>query len=255
MPLYDRPVRLLMPEMIDAFCHDPGQTFTRQQAIQWFKERYPKVLPNTIVCHLIRFCTNAPSRYHYSVRRPEEDLLFQVDSANFRRYEPSTDPPPLERNESGSVDSTPEEDPETELDPRALEPSTGKEFAYEHDLRDFLAKNLSLIEPGLRLHNSPDGFNGIEFPVGGRFIDILSRDSQGGFIVIELKVSRGYDRTVGQLLRYMAWINKNLAGGKTVRGIIVAREISEDLILACTMIKNVSLLEYELAVTLRCVMK
>lgn len=71
-------------------------------------------------------------------------------------------------------------------------------------------------------------------------------------MVIELKVSRGYDRVIGQLLRYMAWIEKNHAEpGQGVRGMIAAREISEDLKLACSYLPTVSLYEYELSVSLK----
>jgi len=49
-----------------------------------------------------------------------------------------------------------------------------------------------------------EDINGIEFPVGGRFIDILVLDGNNDYVVIELKVSRGYDRVIGQLMRYMA---------------------------------------------------
>jgi hypothetical protein len=87
---------------------------------------------------------------------------------------------------------------------------------------------------------------------GGRFIDILALDAQRCFVVIELKVSRGYDRVIGQLLRYMAWIEKHHAEpGQRVRGIIATREISEDLKLACAYLPNVSLYEYELSVSLQ----
>jgi hypothetical protein len=97
-----------------------------------------------------------------------------------------------------------------------------------------------------------EGINGIEFPVGGRFIDILAVDREGGLVVIELKVSRGYDRVVGQLMRYVAWVKKNLAeGDQNVRGFIVARQISEDLLLACSMVPGVELFEYELSLSLR----
>jgi RecB family endonuclease NucS len=78
------------------------------------------------------------------------------------------------------------------------------EFAYERDLQNYLAKNLHRVEPGLRLYEE-DEISGIEFPVGGRFIDILAVDNQGNYVIIELKVSkvsRGYDRVIGQLLRY-----------------------------------------------------
>ena len=93
---------------------------------------------------------------------------------------------------------------------------------------------------------------GIEFPVGGRFIDILAVDNQNNLVVIELKVSRGYDRVAGQILRYIAWIEKYLAEeNQKVKGIIIASSISEDLLLAASKIPDVSLYEYDLKVNLR----
>lgn len=125
------------------------------------------------------------------------------------------------------------------------------EFAYEKDLQNYLARNLGLIETGLKLFEE-EGINGLEFPVGGRFVDILAVDAAGNYVVVELKVSKGYDRVVGQLLRYIAWIEKNHAEkGQSVRGVIVAREISEDLTLACGSLPNVQLFEYALSVSLR----
>ena len=76
--------------------------------------------------------------------------------------------------------------------------------------------------------------------------------SRSNYVVVELKVSRGYDRTVGQLLRYVAWIEKNHATrAQTVRGVIIAREISDDLLLACSKVTGVSLFEYEMSVALK----
>ena len=92
----------------------------------------------------------------------------------------------------------------------------------------------------------------MEFPVGGRFIDLLAVDSSGNYVVIELKVSKGYDRVVGQLLRYVNWIKINQADeGQSVRGVIVAKNISEDLRLACAGLPDVALAEYELAVSIK----
>jgi hypothetical protein len=114
-----------------------------------------------------------------------------------------------------------------------------------------LASNLHIIEPSLKLYTD-EGITGVEFPVGGRYIDILAVDSAGGYVVIELKVSKGYDRVVGQLLRYVGWIKKNHAeSGQRVRGIIIAKQISEDLRLACSELPSVSLYEYALSVTVK----
>ena len=240
MAIYDRPVRLLMREMIDELAPTAGTVFTRRDALHWFTQQYPKVKDGTVAAHLLRFSTNSKSRHHYSPR-PDEALLFQLDDGRFRRYDPATDPPPL----SGQDPADPGDLVDDDI---AAEPS---QFAYESDLRDFLARNLMLIEPGLQLYED-EGITGVEFPVGGRFADILGVDAQGRLVVIELKVSRGYDRVIGQLLRYMAWISEHQAeASQGVRGMIIAREISDDLRLACSSVPDVELFEYELAVTLR----
>jgi len=122
------------------------------------------------------------------------------------------------------------------------------EFAYESILRDHCARNLDDIESGLKLYHQ-NGASGIEFPAGGRFIDILAIDSKGGFVVIEFKLSRGHERVIGQLLRYMGWIQQNLAtSGQRVQGVIVARQITDDLRLAATTQKEIRLMEYDIRI-------
>ena len=243
LAIYDRPVRLLFRDMLAELAPEKGRAFARQEAISWFTEHYPKVKDGTVTAHLLRFSTNSRSRVYYGPR-PDEDILFQIDRSHFRLYDPATDPPPLRRKLDASPAASGQEE---ELEEEEVPPS---EFAYESDLRDFLAKDLTIIERGLQLYEE-EGVTGVEFPVGGRFVDILGRDAQNRLVVIELKVSRGYDRVVGQLLRYMAWIDKHQAEpDQGVRGVIVAREISEDLKLACSSIPDVELFEYELSVVL-----
>ena len=242
MAIYDKPVRLLFKDMVEEFGVSPNEMITRERVYSWFHENYPKVKDATIAAHLLKMSTNAPSRVHYGVNsRGEDDLLYQIDSQRFRLYDPNSDPQPI--YEAVVV--------EQDVADVQGEPEGVSEFAYERDLQHFLARNLSLIEPGLRLYEEED-ITGIEFPVGNRRIDILALDSKNGYVVIELKVSRGYDRVVGQLLRYMAWIRKHHADeGQPVRGVIVAREISDDLLLACSELDSVGLYEYELSVSLR----
>jgi hypothetical protein len=126
----------------------------------------------------------------------------------------------------------------------------GSEFAFETDLRDYLAKNLNLVEPGLSLYSDERGA-GVEYRVDNGRIDILARDKLGNFLVLELKVSEGRNKTLGQILYYMGWVDRELAKGKKVRGAIIAKEVPEDLKLACTRAPEVHLFEYDLQVSLR----
>ena len=137
----------------------------------------------------------------------DDDLLYQIDSYWFRLFNSTSDPSPIYDKQIVDEDGG-------EIE--------GSEFAYERDLQNFLAKNLSLISPNLSLYEE-EGISGVEFPVGNRRIDILAVDENKDYIVIELKVSKGYDRVVGQLLRYISWIRKYQAEpSQNVRGVIVA---------------------------------
>lgn len=218
--------------------------FLRNEILSWFQSNYPQIKLGTINAHLILMSVNAPSRIHYNVHsNGQEDLLYQIDSNKFRLYDRESDPPPIYKETAENSLQEVTEEEENDSEPR--------EFAYEKDLQNFLVKNLELIEPGLTLFEDEE-INGIEFGVGGRRIDILAVDNNNDYVVIELKVSKGYDRVVGQLLRYMGWIQKNQAdAGQKVRGIIICKKITEDLLLACSNQSDITLFEYDLSIKLR----
>jgi hypothetical protein len=250
MSLYSKPVRALMKDMANDLARPPSGIFTKHDAISWFSQKYPKIKVGTVTAHLTRLSTNATSRIHYNAKPGEDDVLYQVDGSHYRIYRPGQDPAPIYPG-GAHTEALPVPEGEDE-EPVADASSTGDEFAYETDLRNYLQKNLSKLQAGLRVYEDEGTIMGIEFPVGGRFIDILATDANGALVVIELKVSRGYDRVVGQLMRYVAWIKKNLAEpGQNVRGVIVARKISEDLLLACSMVPGIELFEYELSLSLK----
>jgi hypothetical protein len=230
-----------------------GQAFTKSAPVQWFAEHYPKIKRNTVTMHIDGMSTNNPVRKHHPSVKPSSghDLFYKLGPDQFRLWVPDSDPPPLYKESmnkgasvSGDVGMA-----EVELEEEASAEGA-REFAFERDLRNYLVRNLGFIEPGLRLYEE-EGITGVEFPVGGRFIDILAVDRDGGYVVIELKVSRGYDRVVGQLLRYMAWVEQNMETSRSVRGIIVAKEITPDLKLASSRVPDVRLIEYEISFKLR----
>ena len=104
MPIYSKPVRLLMADMASALAPHPGAVFTRRQAIDWFSRHYPKISEGIITAHLTRLSTNTYSRMHYSPNLGEDDILFQLDFSHFRLYDPARDPPPIYAvKESGEI--------------------------------------------------------------------------------------------------------------------------------------------------------
>jgi endonuclease len=240
MPKFDKTTTELMKDYFESIGLQGEKTFKRQELYNWFEKNYPDAKKrSTLYLHLIKLSVNASGRKNFNLRKDgSDDILFQIDTDTFRLYDEKTD-------KLGSP-----KPPEGELP----DEEKGQEFVLEKHLQDFLAKNMSIIEPGLRLYEDKEsGINGKEYPVDGRYIDILALDKNDNFVVIELKVSRGYDRVVGQLLRYKNWIKRYTPeNGQNVRvrGIIICKEITDDLLLACSGLDDIELFEYDLYVKL-----
>jgi RecB family endonuclease NucS len=118
-------------------------------------------------------------------------------------------------------------------------------------LRDYLAQHLELLEKELKPWRVGEE-DTVEFPVGGRRVDILAKDKAGLPVVVELKVSRGHERTIGQALYYRAKI-KEMSKVERVRIFIVALELSPELRAAAKELPDVLLFEYSLSMTVRSV--
>ena len=104
-----------------------------------------------------------------------------------------------------------------------------------------LAKNWTLeVDDG-----EPE--SGYEYPTGIGRIDLLARDRKGNdLLVIELKRNQTSDETVGQILRYMGWVQERmLEPGATVHGLIVAHEADERIRYALKRVKDVTLKLYQ----------
>jgi RecB family endonuclease NucS len=101
----------------------------------------------------------------------------------------------------------------------------------------------------LRLYVA-DGDYGQQLDTGvvGR-LDLLAVDAEDDLVIIELKAGVADDKVCGQFLRYMGWVKRELAGGRRVRGVIVAHDFSEPLRYAMEAIPDVSLRRYEVRFT------
>ena len=143
-----------------------------------------------------------------------------------------------------------ERDAEDQIDPQPIKEEWLAPLR-ESALRKMLARNLSLLEAGLKPFDAKEGAEEISVGAAGR-IDLLCKDTEGNLVVIELKRDSSSDQVVGQLLRYMGYVKENHLGkGKIVRGIIVAHDADERLRLALQAIPNVELKLYKVDVTIR----
>lgn len=123
-------------------------------------------------------------------------------------------------------------------------------FALEEHLEEFLVKNWAQTELGKEYSIYRDGDSvGQQFPTDTGPIDILavSKD-QKRLLVVELKRGRASDVVVGQVLRYMGYVQDVLTTpGQTVTGVIVALEDDAKLKRALSVVSSVQFYRYEIS--------
>lgn len=133
-------------------------------------------------------------------------------------------------------------------DPTVEDPTA---FALEKHLEDFLVKNWK----GTELSSDFDIYEEDGERVGQQFltdtgpIDILavSKDHKT-LLVVELKKGRASDVVVGQLLRYMGFVQEELAEPEqTVRGVVIALEDDQRLRRALAMVPAIEFYRYEVS--------
>jgi len=113
------------------------------------------------------------------------------------------------------------------------------ENLLESALEDHLVRNWAttpFAARGVQLHTNARGeVVGQQYPARNWWIDLLGwQDAHRCWWVIELKRGRASDRVVGQVGRYIGWVDRYLTKpNEQVRGVILAREISPALESAC----------------------
>jgi restriction system protein len=127
-------------------------------------------------------------------------------------------------------------------------------FVLEKYLEEFIVSNFDMIFKGkLRIYEDAEGDDGQQFSTDIGPIDILAVEpDSGSFTVIELKKGRPSDQVVGQILRYMGWVKKNLCkDGQVVKGLVICRDPDPKLSYALEMTNNIDVRYYSVSFKLR----
>lgn len=133
------------------------------------------------------------------------------------------------------IEELPEEDNiENEIDSSVIDFSV----SLEKDLHRYLSNKIEEIEKGLVI---VDG--GVEYGTDAGFIDILAKDSNNNYVVIEIKAGKAKDAALGQILGYIGAIMEEKPD-KNVRGIIVASDFDNRLTFGAKAIPNIKLVKY-----------
>jgi len=127
-------------------------------------------------------------------------------------------------------------------------------FVLEKYLEDFIVSNFETIFKGtLQIYEDAEGNIGQQYTTDIGQIDILATESKSGsFVVIELKKGRPSDQVIGQILRYMGWVKKNLCKqGQTVKGLVICRDLDAKLSYALEMTNDIEVRYYNVSFKLK----
>jgi YhcG PDDEXK nuclease domain len=134
------------------------------------------------------------------------------------------------------------------------EPIDQYAFVLEKYLEEFIVSNFQSIFKGkLSIHKDGNEVSGQPYSTSIGPIDILAFEPESkSFLVIELKKGRPADQVVGQILRYMGWVKKNLCtDGQSVKGLVICRDSDDKLSYALDMTNNIDVRYYRVSFDLR----
>jgi hypothetical protein len=132
--------------------------------------------------------------------------------------------------------------------PALVEETTDPSLFYmESQLEDFLIENWDKTELGKKydLIEEKGELISQQYRTEIGIIDILAEDrASKQLVVIELKKNQTSDDTVGQLTRYMGWLEEHKTEGKLTKGIIIAAQYDNRLHYALKKVKDVEVYLY-----------
>jgi restriction system protein len=120
-------------------------------------------------------------------------------------------------------------------------------FYMESQLEDFLIENWDKTELGKKydLIEEKGELISQQYRTEIGIIDILAEDKNSKqLVVIELKKNQTSDDTVGQLTRYMGWLEEHKTNGRLTKGIIIAAQYDNRLHYALKKVKDVEVYLY-----------
>ena len=220
-----------------------GGVVSSRQVFDYINGNHPNTWKDgTIRAHMMGCTVNHSSSHHYKHFRK---FLFSEGPGLVRLYDPETDgmwrwtPNGMKKIENGDEGEEPDESEEengTEVD------STQISLTMEKDLELFLYNDIRRLDVGLDL---PEELENRQYSVASVRIDILAKDAEGAYVVIELKAGTAKDQALTQLLAYMADIAEQF--NSKVRGILVAHGFSDKLIRASKLIPSINLMKYNIS--------
>jgi len=207
----------LVGEVVENYSYHPSDILPHRRVVRW----YPNLIERTVMSKALQYSTGSIGTVSTITKFAEE----------------------IEKLISGNAPPT-----IIATDDTIEDPST---FALEEHLEEFLIQNWKQTEFGKKynIYEEEGELVGQQYPSDTGPIDILaiSKDKKE-LLVVELKKGRASDHVVGQVQRYMGYVQQELAEeSQSVKGIIVALEDDIRIRRALSVARNIEFYRYQVS--------
>jgi len=204
-------------EVLDDYSYHPGQTLPHRRNVKW----YDKTFERTQMSDSLKNSSGSGGTIS-NISKYSQELEGLISNKT-----------------PGKIVST----DETIEDPNV--------FALEKHLEDFLVRNWkqTILGKNYDIYTEAGVVIGQQYPTDTGPIDILAISKDGGeLLVVELKKGRASDAVVGQIQRYMGYVQEELIEeGQEVKGIIIALEEDIRIRRALVVAPNIDFYRYQIS--------
>lgn len=121
-------------------------------------------------------------------------------------------------------------------------------FTYERDLKNSMISQVEQLFPEFKIYGN--NREGVEYSIEGKRIDLLLENKEKNILkAIELKAGAVDFHVLGQISMYLGFLSKKFPD-KTIKGAIIAGDIDNSLINACSITDKIELMKYQMKLTL-----
>jgi len=207
----------LVGEVLDTYSFHPGEILPHRRTVRW----YSKTIDRASMSEALQNSTGSIGTVSEITRYADEIEIL------------------IAGNRPPTIIST----DETVEDPAA--------FALEKHLEDFLVQNWKQTDLGRNydIYEEDGELVGQQYPSDTGPIDILAiSKNKKELLVVELKKGRISDNVLGQIQRYMGYVQEELAEeGQKVKGVIIALEDDLRIRRALSVVNNIEFYRYQIS--------
>ncbi len=207
----------LVGEVLDTYSYHPGEILPHRRTVRW----YSKTIDRASMSEALQNSTGSIGTVSEITRYADEIEVL------------------IAGNRPPTIIST----DETVEDPAA--------FALEKHLEDFLVQNWKQTDLGKNydIYEEDGELVGQQYPSDTGPIDILAiSKNKKELLVVELKKGRISDNVLGQIQRYMGYVQEELAEeGQKVKGVIIALEDDLRIRRALSVVNNIEFYRYQIS--------